>query len=89
MRSSPLSRRPRSAASRPVDECKDIDERINAFLDAARRRKTVPLVRLRQSQVTRRRPFISAAAIIAVAVSSHGRHQIVGLDIGRSEAEPF
>jgi hypothetical protein len=33
--------------------------------------------------------IVSVAAIIAVAVSSDGRREIVGLGIGPSEAEPF
>jgi len=31
----------------------------------------------------------SVAAIIAVAASTEGRHEIVGLGVGPSEAEPF
>ena len=33
--------------------------------------------------------IVSAAAIIAVAVSTEGRREIIGLGIGPSEAEPF
>ena len=33
--------------------------------------------------------IVSVAAIIAVAVTTEGRHEIVGLGIGPSEAEPF
>ena len=33
--------------------------------------------------------IVSVAAIIAVAVDSEGRREIVGLHIGPSEAEPF
>ena len=33
--------------------------------------------------------IVSVAAIIAVAVSTEGRREIVGLGIGPSEAEPF
>jgi putative transposase len=33
--------------------------------------------------------IVSVAAIIAVAVTTEGRREIVGLGIGSSEAEPF
>jgi len=33
--------------------------------------------------------IVSVAAIIAVAVSTDGRREIIGLGIGPSEAEPF
>lgn len=33
--------------------------------------------------------IVSVAAIIAVAVTSDGRREIVGLGVGPSEAEPF
>ena len=33
--------------------------------------------------------IVSVAAIIAMAVSSDGRREIIGLGVGPSEAEPF
>jgi hypothetical protein len=33
--------------------------------------------------------IVSVAAIIAVGVNSDGRREVLGLDIGASEAEPF
>ncbi len=70
--------------------CKDIDDRVNAFLDR-------PLVGdwsylwldatyLKQREGGR---ITSVAAIIAVAVNTDGKREIVGLHIGPSEAETF
>jgi putative transposase len=57
--------------------CKDIDERVNAFLDAT-------YLKVRDGG-----RIVSVAAIIAVAVNTEGKREIVGLGIGPSEAEPF
>src|SRR5437763_11047679 len=70
--------------------CKDIDERVGAFLDR-------PLVGewpdlwldatyLKQREGGR---IVSVAAIIAVAVNTEGKREIVGLHIGPSEAETY
>jgi transposase-like protein len=70
--------------------CRDIDERVGAFL-------TRPLTGtwpclwldatcLRQREGGR---VVSVAAIIAVAVNAEGKREIVGLHIGPSEAESF
>ena len=70
--------------------CKDIDERVHAFLDG-------PLVGewpylwldatyLKQREGGR---IVSVAAIIAMAVNTDGKREIVGLHIGPSEAETF
>src|ERR1700710_853727 len=70
--------------------CKDIDDRVNAFLER-------PLVgdwpylwrdatSLKQREGGR---IVSVAAIIAVAVNTDGKREIVGLHIGPSEAETF
>jgi transposase-like protein len=70
--------------------CKDIDERVGAFLDR-------PLVGdwpslwldatyLKQREGGR---IVSVAAIIAVAANTEGKREIVGLHIGPSEAETF
>jgi transposase-like protein len=70
--------------------CKDIDERVNAFLDRPLEGNWPYLwldaTYLRQREGGR---VVSVAAIIAVAVSADGRREIVGLHIGPSEAEPF
>jgi len=70
--------------------CKDIDDRVGAFLDR-------PLVGdwpylwldatcLKQREGGR---IVSVAAIIAVAANTEGKREIVGLHIGPSEAETF
>jgi transposase-like protein len=70
--------------------CKDIDERVGAFLD----RPLVgewPYLWLDATYLKQREGgrIVSVAAIIAVAVSTEGKREIVGLHIGPSEAETF
>ena len=70
--------------------CKDIDERVNAFLD----RPLVgewPYLWLDATYLKQREGgrIVSVAAIIAVAVSTEGKREIVGLHIGPCEAETF
>ena len=70
--------------------CKDIDERVNAFLDRPLSSDWPYLwldaTYLRQREGGR---IVSVAAIIAVAVNGEGKREIVGLHIGSSEAETF
>src|SRR5678815_1536876 len=70
--------------------CKDIDERVNAFLDrpieGEWRYLWLDATYLKVRDGGR---IVSVAAIIAMAVSIDGRREIVGLGIGPSEAEPF
>src|SRR6188768_294874 len=70
--------------------CKDIDERVSAFLDRPLSGEWPYLwldaTYLRQREGGR---IVSVAAIIAVAVNTDGRREIVGLHIGPSEAETF
>ena len=70
--------------------CKEIDERVNAFLDRPLEGEWPYLwldaTDLRQREGGR---IVSVAAIIAVAVNTEGRREIVGLHIGPSEAETF
>src|SRR3954465_9048092 len=70
--------------------CKDIDERVNAFLDRPIEGEW-PYLWLDATYLTVREGgrIVSVAAIIAVAVSTDGRREIVGLGIGPAEAEPF
>jgi transposase-like protein len=70
--------------------CKDIDERVNAFLDRPLDGEW-PYLWLDATYLKVRDGgrIVSVAAIIAVAVSTEGRREIVGLGIGPSEAEPF
>ena len=70
--------------------CKDIDDRVHAFLD----RPLVgdwPYLWLDATYLKQREGgrIVSVAAIIAVAVDSEGKREIVGLHIGPSEAETF
>lgn len=70
--------------------CKDIDERVNAFLDRPIDGEW-PYLWLDATYLKVRDGgrIVSVAAIIAVAVNTEGRREIVGLGIGPSEAEPF
>src|SRR5215207_10872043 len=69
---------------------KDIDERVNAFLDRPIEGEwrylwlDAPYLKVRDGG-----RIISVAAIIAMAVSTDGRREIIGRGIGPSEAEPF
>src|SRR6478752_1110226 len=70
--------------------CKDIDERVGAFLDRPLSGDWPYLwldaTYLRQREGGR---IVSVAAIIAVACDAEGHREIVGLHIGPSEAETF
>src|SRR3954470_4718875 len=70
--------------------CKDIDERVTAFLERPIEGEWLYLwldaTYLKQREGGR---IVSVAAIIAVAVDTEGRREIVGLHIGPSEAETF
>ena len=70
--------------------CKDIDDRVNAFLE----RPLVgdwPYLWLDATYLKQREGgrIVSVAAIIAVAANTEGKREIVGLHIGPSEAETF
>ncbi len=70
--------------------CRDIDERVNAFLDRPLAGDWAYLwldaTYLKQREGGR---IVDVAAIIAVAVDAEGRREIVGLHVGPSEAETF
>jgi len=70
--------------------CKDIDERVNAFLDRPLSGEW-PYLWLDATYLKQREGgrIVSVAAIIAVAVNAEGKREIVGLHIGPSEAETF
>jgi transposase-like protein len=70
--------------------CKDIDDRVGAFLD----RPLIgewPYLWLDATYLKQREGgrIVSVAAIIAVAANTDGKREIVGLHIGPSEAETF
>src|SRR5215207_9044472 len=68
--------------------CREIDERVNAFLDRPLEGEW-PYLWLDATYLKVREGgrIVSVAAIIAVAVDTEGRREIVGLHIGPSEAE--
>ena len=70
--------------------CKEIDERVGAFLDRPLSGEWPYLwldaTYLRQREGGR---IVSVAAIVAVAANAEGRREVVGLHIGPSEAETF
>ena len=70
--------------------CKDIDERVGAFLDRPLEGEWPYLwldaTYLRQREGGR---IVTVAVIIAVAVNTDGRREIIGLHVGPSEAETF
>ncbi len=70
--------------------CKDIDERVSAFLERPIEGEW-PYLWLDATYLKQREGgrIVAVAAIIAVAVNTDGRREIVGLGIGPSEAEPF
>jgi putative transposase len=70
--------------------CKEIDERVNAFLDRPLEGEW-PYLWLDATYLKVREGgrIVSVAAIIAVAVDAEGRREIVGLHLGPSEAETF
>jgi putative transposase len=70
--------------------CKEIDERVGAFLNRPLEGDW-PYLWLDATYLKVREGgrIVSVAAIIAMAVNTDGRREIVGLHIGPSEAEPF
>src|ERR671933_73479 len=70
--------------------CKDIDERVNAFLGRPLEGEW-PYLWLDATYLKVREGgrIVSVAAIIAVAGDAEGRREIVGLHLGPSEAETF
>ena len=70
--------------------CKDIDERVHEFLDRPLTGEW-PYLWLDATYLKVREGgrIVSVAAIIAVAVNTDGRREIIGLCVGPSEAETF
>lgn len=70
--------------------CKDIDERVHEFLDRPLSGEW-PYLWLDATYLKVREGgrIVSVAAIIAVAVNTDGRREIIGLCVGPSEAETF
>ena len=70
--------------------CEEIDDRVKAFLDRPIEGDW-PYVWLDATYVKVRRNhrIVSVAVIIAVGVNTDGRREVLGMDIGPSEAETF
>ena len=70
--------------------CKDIDERVSSFLERPLEGDW-PYVWLDATYLKQRQGgrIISVAVIIAVAANTEGRREIIGLNVGLSEAAPF
>jgi transposase-like protein len=70
--------------------CEEIDERVKAFLDRPLEGEW-PYVWLDATYVKVRRNnrIVSVAVIVAVGVNGDGRREVLGMDIGPSEAETF
>jgi len=70
--------------------CKDIDDRVDAFLERPLEGEW-PYLWLDATYLKQREGgrIVSVAAIIAVAANTDGKREIVGLHIGPSEAETF
>lgn len=70
--------------------CRDIDERVSSFLDRPLEGEW-PYLWLDATYIKQRQGgrIVSVAAIIAVAATTDGRREIIGLSIGDSEAMVF
>jgi putative transposase len=70
--------------------CKEIDERVHSFLERPLDGDW-PYVWLDATYLKQRQGgrIISVAVIIAVAANTEGRREIIGLNVGLSEAAPF
>lgn len=70
--------------------CADIDERVHAFLDRPIEGEW-PYLWIDATYVKVREAgrIVSVAVIIAVAVNTEGRREVLGMAVGPSEAEPF
>src|ERR1700736_168130 len=70
--------------------CEDIDQRVKAFLDRPIEGGSPYLwVEATYVQVRQARRIVSVAVIVAVGVNADGRREVLGMDIGPSEAETF
>jgi putative transposase len=70
--------------------CGEIDEKVQGFLNRPLEGDWPYLwIDATYIKVRQNNHIVSVAAIIAVGVNSDGRREVLGLDIGASEAEPF
>ena len=70
--------------------CEEIDERVNAFLDRPIEGDW-PYLWIDATYVKVRQAgrIVSVAVIIAVGVNTDGKREVLGMDVGASEAEAF
>ncbi len=68
--------------------CEEIDEKVKAFLDRPIEGEW-PYLRIEATYLKVRRGgrIVSVAVIIAVGVNTDGRREVLGMEIGTSEAE--
>ncbi|GJD76175.1 IS256 family transposase [Methylobacterium goesingense] len=70
--------------------CQEIDERVGAFLDRPIEGEWPYLwIDATYVKVRSEGRIVSVAVIIAVGVNSDGRREVLGMDVGPSEAETF
>ena len=70
--------------------CEEIDDKVAAFLDRPLEGEWPYLwIDATYVKVRSNGRIVSVAVIVAVGVNSDGRREILGMDIGPSEAEPF
>jgi putative transposase len=70
--------------------CEEIDERVKAFLDRPIEGDWPYLwIDATYVKVRSNGRIVSVAVIVAVGVNDDGRREVLGMDIGPSEAEPF
>ena len=70
--------------------CEELDEKVHVFLDRPIEGDWPYLwIDATYVKVRQNGRIVSVAVIIAVGVNSDGRREVLGMDIGPSEAEPF
>jgi transposase-like protein len=70
--------------------CEELDEKVGAFLERPIEGDWPYLwIDATYVKVRQNGRIISVAVIVAVGVNSDGRREVLGMDIGPSEAEPF
>jgi putative transposase len=70
--------------------CREIDERVNAFLARPIEGEwPYPWIDATYVHVREQGRIVSTAVIIATAVNTDGRREVLGMTTGPSEAEPF
>ena len=70
--------------------CEEIDERVKAFLDRPIEGDWPYLwIDATYVKVRQNGRIVSVAVTVAVGVNADGRREVLGMDIGPSEAEPF